>query len=144
MASTDLIKQYLPSAIGNGASYGLGYMHGKNGDMPKIKDKVPYDVALGIAGYGLALVAKKWGGPVATDISMRLGDAGLYYFSAQLGGTTGQTARDKAGELSPEAKAYKTGHPDSKAILAGADAPRIKEMLERMAAIQNAEVAASK
>ncbi len=118
-------------------------MHGKAGDMPKIKDKVPYDVALGIAGYGGALLAKKFLGETATNIAMRLGDAGMYYFSAQLGGTAGQTARDKAGELSPEAKAYKAAHPDSKAVLAGTEAPRIKEMLERMAAIQNAEVAAS-
>lgn len=138
MASTDLIKQYLPSALGNGASYGLAYMHGKNGDMPKIKDKVPYDVALGIAGYGGALLAKKFAGPLATDIAMRMGDVGMYYFTAQIGGVAGQKKNET---LSPEAKAYKAAHPDSKAILAGAETPRVREMLARLAELQNAEAA---
>ena len=143
MANMDLIKQYLPSAIGNGVSYSIARVHGRAGDMPKIKDKVPYDVAVGILGYAGALIAKKFGGDIARDIAMRTGDAGMFYFTAQLGGTAGQKARDAAGELSPEAKAYKAAHPDSKAVLAGTEAPRVREMLQRMADLQAAEAVAA-
>ncbi len=105
MALSDLMKGIATAGVSSGASYGLGYAHGRNGDMPKVKDKVPYDVATALAGGAVAglsmLVPSRFG--MVKDVLFVGGLSGMIaganYYTGSLGAMAGQKARKDKGEL---------------------------------------------
>lgn len=116
----DFAEEALGAASAAITSYGLGYVHGRKGQMPALfkttknpNGVLPYDAAVALGG-GLALLVGK-GLKVLPNIAaapirgaMYAGEA--YYFGS-LGGRRGQAARKAAGEL--------TGAPNDRTITAG-------------------------
>jgi hypothetical protein len=86
------------SALGTvGTAAALGYFHGKEGNMPKIADKVPYDVAatlLAVVGIAFESKLKKF-----APILVSAGLGGASYFAGSYAGQWGQKARFEAKKM---------------------------------------------
>lgn len=100
-------KTALRSVEVGGAAFGLGFLHGRKGNMPE-KFGVPLDLG---AAIGLHLLAFSGYTKGAAQHLHALGDGALAYYFGSLGGQYGQKKRKAAGEL--------TGASNPRTITAG-------------------------
>lgn len=93
-------------ALSLGTGFGIGYLHGRKGEMPKLLGSdtdpskgVPYDVL----GAGL-MYAAAFSSPKYASYALAVGNVLGGYFTAGIGAKMGQQARKDAGEMSTPPK----------------------------------------
>jgi hypothetical protein len=112
--SKEQTDQALAAMTVGGTSFGLGYLHGRKGNMPE-KWNIPLDLAIGVGAHlatMFGVIPKGLAGHVRN-----IGNGGLGYYFGSLGGQLGQKARKDASEL--------TGVANKRTITAGWAGPAL-------------------
>lgn len=122
MAASKLLLALVGSGAGLATSAGIGYKHGRTGDIPMIGGKVPVDGLAGALGYvaalGLAFAGDSTPAQVAFAAAKGVGDAGTFGLVNSSMAMYGNKKRKEAGELTGEPS------PSGRTVTAGVPKPQ--------------------
>lgn len=122
MAASKLLLALASSGAGLATSAGIGYKHGRTGDIPMVGGKVPVDGLAGAVGY-LGALALSFAGDstpaqVAFAVAKGVGDAGTFGLVNSSMAMYGNKKRKDAGELTGEPS------PSGRTVTAGVPRPQ--------------------